>query len=155
MTDRNERLKGIRERLSAATPGPWHTFKDSDGDIEFVQANHATGCDEQDECFSTVGIIKLPVEKYGYGCAWASEPNAELIANAPSDIEYLLALVERYEKALEFYADLKNWRTVTVSNKNQRFCIMTGADLEYFQEPNQDSYCGKRAREALEAGERE
>lgn len=52
-------------------------------------------------------------------------------------------------EALEFYASLKNWRTVTISSRNQRFCILTGADLEYFQEPNQDSYCGKRAREAL------
>lgn len=152
MTDRNERLKSIKERLEAATPGPWRM-----GSLSSYNA--ATG---EPEAFVYRLDSKDERETYhnricvrGHEDAMDCDADAEFIANAPSDIGYLLALVERYEKALEFYANLKNWRTVTVSNKNQRFCIMTGADLEYFQEPNQDSYCGKRAREALEAGERE
>lgn len=140
MTDRNERLKSIRERLSAATPGPWEHNAGNGISVPSTA--------EYINIAPTTVLCEFDLGPSGYA-------DCEFVANAPSDIAYLLALVERYEKALEFYADLKNWRTVTVSNKNQRFCIMTGADLEYFQEPNQDSYCGKRARKALEAGERE
>lgn len=65
------------------------------------------------------------------------------------DNQKIAAQLKDCIEALEFYGDKRSWKTVTISNHNQRFCIMQGSDLEYFQEPNQDSYCGKRAREVL------
>ena len=52
-------------------------------------------------------------------------------------------------KALEFYGDKANWKSVTIEDTNRRFCIFTGADLEYFINEDRNSFCGKRAREAL------
>lgn len=98
MTDRNERLKSIRERLSAATPGPWRM-----GSLSSYNA--ATG---EPEAFVYRLDSKDERETYhnricvrGHEDAMDCDADAEFIANAPSDIGYLLALVERYEKALE------------------------------------------------------
>lgn len=57
--------------------------------------------------------------------------------------------VEAYREALKFYGDFKNWRSVTIEDHNRRFCILTGADLEYFENESQNSFCGKTAREVL------
>lgn len=66
------------------------------------------------------------------------------------DLEKKESRIQRLREALEFYGNKESWKTVTVSNHNQIFCIMM-ADLEYFEEPNQDSYCGRMARWALAA----
>lgn len=55
---------------------------------------------------------------------------------------------EVYE-ALEYYADKSTWKSVTIEDTNRRFCICTGADIEYFQHDSQNSYCGKRARQII------
>lgn len=98
MTDRNERLKSIKERLEAATPGPWRM-----GSLSSYNA--ATG---EPEAFVYRLDSKDERETYhnricvrGHEDAMDCDADAEFIANAPSDIGYLLALVERYEKALD------------------------------------------------------
>ena len=74
--------------------------------------------------------------------------------NKITDIDKAIRIIECYEEALKFYAEFAHWKTVTVEDTNQRFCIMQGSDLEYFKEPNQDSYCGKTARKALAEAEK-
>lgn len=89
MTDRNERLKSIRERLRAATPGPWNIERvDHEDQITF-------------EIGTDAGFFAKIYESDFIENGRNAKPTCELIANAPSDIAYLLALVERYEKALE------------------------------------------------------
>ncbi|MNI26719.1 hypothetical protein D3C73_804300 [compost metagenome] len=87
----NERIQEIKERHAAATPGPWRTFvKDN-----FVnEDNYRT-------IIAGVGFYSPP--KYvGFGCdLYISEADAELIANAPSDIAYLLSEVERLQTGFE------------------------------------------------------
>ena len=83
MTD--ERIKEIRERLGAATPGPWSVLDLSD----------ETGTDYTVEG-SDVQI----------GPVWALA-DAAFIANAPADIAYLLEQVERLERA---FRDLESMR---------------------------------------------
>ncbi len=51
-------------------------------------------------------------------------------------------------EALEFYGTKTHWKSVTIEDTNRKFCILS-TDLEYFQNESQNSFCGKRAREAL------
>lgn len=64
-------------------------------------------------------------------------------------IKDLQAQLSAAIEALEFYADKGSWNSVTVEDTNRRFCILSGSDLEYFEQENQNSYCGKRARKTL------
>lgn len=76
----------------------------------------------------------------------AIEAKDHEIVMLKSECQKLTEQLSDFKKCVEFYADLKHWKTITVENENQRFCIMQGSDLEYFQEPNRDSYGGKLAR---------
>lgn len=73
-----ERIHQIKARLAAATPGPWEWYcprlyyKIMSGDNYVMEA--------------TEGV--------------RSGNDAEFIANAPTDIEFLLAEVDRLQKAL-------------------------------------------------------
>ncbi len=60
--------------------------------------------------------------------------------------------LERYEKALEFYADTNNWIKEFVDNQDFDFySAMPDSDLETVTD-NRSKYAGKTAREALKAG---
>jgi hypothetical protein len=74
----NERLESIRCRLSAITPGPWWV----------VQFNDETACimSEHVSITEQSGMGELDID------------NANFIANAPIDIELLLAEVDRLKK---------------------------------------------------------
>ena len=66
----DERLQAIRERMAAATPGPWGVYLHEVSGVSAVLGPDREMIDES-----------IP-------------DNAEFIANAPSDIAYLLELVE-------------------------------------------------------------
>lgn len=101
MTNIDKLLKEFKEARSAASKSPWSILKDKDGDAKRVFASDITGCDEDDETYSQVGIIELPVEKYGYGSAWASEPNGEFICLAANKSDKLIKIIEVMRKRLE------------------------------------------------------
>ncbi len=83
----DERRKEIRERLEAATPGPWETGYEE----------HVTGDDEYVERWVESGGHRILVlDPLNDGSA-----NQNLIANAPADIAYLLAEVDRLEREVE------------------------------------------------------
>ena len=83
MTDRltDARLAAIRERLAAATPGPWEARVEVHG----------------------VSLVPLLTNKghlaFAYGDGWGDD--AEFIAHAPTDVAALLAEVERLRAELE------------------------------------------------------
>lgn len=87
-----EREQEIRERLAAATPGPWWVegmggiTMDGKRDGYHVHANAPDG----------------RLFRVGAGNR-SSESDAELIANAPADLAYLLEELERVRKLLEVY----------------------------------------------------
>lgn len=103
MTNIDKLLKEFKEARSAASKSPWSILKDKDGDAKRVFASDITGCDEDDETYSQVGIIELPVEKYGYGSAWASEPNGEFICLAANKSDKLIKIIEVMKLALGTY----------------------------------------------------
>jgi hypothetical protein len=85
-------LSAIRERVDAATAGPWslaywyHT-KSAHGLGRYVQRPEFAGY----ESFT--------------------DADEALIADAPTDLAALLDEVERLHTALAFYADEANWKT--------------------------------------------
>jgi hypothetical protein len=74
-----KRLDAIRSRLEAATPGPW--------------AYHQ----EYHQVFAVVNGREWFIQTTG---GPRVSPEADLIANAPADIAYLLALVETLAAAV-------------------------------------------------------
>lgn len=66
----DERLQAIKERLAAATPGPWR---------------------EGDGIWSDSANVLVVTDAEG--------PDTTFIANAPSDIAYLLSLLDLADKA--------------------------------------------------------
>jgi len=79
MTDLRALLAPIRERLAAATPGPWHW--DEDHWLEGVSGGYVLSND--------VVLDKNRVEPVS-----VAPDNAILIANAPTDLTRLLAAIE-------------------------------------------------------------
>ncbi|GIP55928.1 hypothetical protein [Paenibacillus vini] len=94
----NDRIQEIRERLEAASPGPWTIYEYSD--------------------YRGYEVHKYPIGYKsaitGWGKVLQTKEDASLIANAPTDISYLLSEVERLQTALEFYADEKTYETNVV-----------------------------------------
>lgn len=89
----SERIQAIRERLRAATPGPWKIddqYRESSKDAVTLSPGYWFSPGHYPRC--------LEIER-GEGFAIK---DAELIANAPDDLEYLLTAlgvaVERLEK---------------------------------------------------------
>lgn len=85
------RIAEVKARLEAATPGPWAREANKNNEfhpeVEWTQ----TILTADEEAFICIA------EAFGED----DKDNFELIANAPSDIAFLLALAEKYEKALE------------------------------------------------------
>jgi hypothetical protein len=96
--DKRPRLKSIRERLDAATPGPWH-FDIGNFEVEKVP------------CRAHICFVENRAERPRESDYIA---DGELIANAPSDLQYLLDLYEQLKadadklvEALSIYAALE------------------------------------------------
>lgn len=85
MTDR---LDKIRERLEAATPGPWVRTVNTAETQYLVRSKARTLLAE----ISWGGPMPLKAQSKG---------NAVLIAHAPEDIAYLLAEVDRLRTSIE------------------------------------------------------
>lgn len=66
--------------------------------------NEWTACDAEDEVYNT--ICRFPLEKYGYGCAWASEPNAECIVKAHEFVLWTIERIRYLEKVIEAIRDV-------------------------------------------------
>ena len=83
-------LDPIRARLAAATPGPWEyrPFTEIDPDGAFDLA-HVVADDPDDPAGDQVSV-----------CASIMRPDADLIANAPTDMAALVAEVERLRVAV-------------------------------------------------------
>lgn len=81
-------LQPIKDRLNAATPGPWHLDREEPGDVASVVAYaHNDGV--------TIGTyVADTVEQDG---------DAELIVNAPTDQARLIAAVEAVEALAEYW----------------------------------------------------
>lgn len=98
----------VRARLSAATPGPWvpHGWRGSchlnhyhDGHsckYDYTPSNHE-GSHHTISMANKPQSVVITTEEYGA----LSLANATLIANSPTDLTRLLAIVECYEAALK------------------------------------------------------
>ncbi|WP_460622845.1 hypothetical protein [Hymenobacter tenuis] len=83
----NERIEQIRERLQAATPGPWEkgrTRESSKGDL-------VASFDIETAVFPTVAGYSGPIAEVGGGEC----DDATFIAHAPEDITFLLAQLQQ------------------------------------------------------------
>lgn len=82
-----KRLDEIGARLKAATPGPWHTsgiYDPSNRERAGMDVYGPTPAGAQSgECITRRGKLMLGLRI----------PNAELVANTPADLGYLLRLV--------------------------------------------------------------
>lgn len=117
MTD----LKKLRELAEKANPGPWIEKRDP-FDVERI---HVVDQDDEIICYVR-----------------GTTRNSYFIATAnPQAIIELLDRLERYEKALRFYGNEKNWDDSFLLSMSDR-------------EPTtiHDECGGRRAREALEGG---
>lgn len=105
MTDLD--LAPIEARLAAATPGPWEWDASILGDLQTLRAGLAMVLDaDGDYC----------------GSAWVdiSEPDAELIANAPTDLAALIEEVKRLRAVVRSHFD---WTEITtVSGPFEALC---------------------------------
>lgn len=88
MSITEKRLDEIRERLDAATPGPWRPDNDEPGYV--IAPGDPSGWDGY--------LIASTVDHDGG--LFVQEHNAELIAHAPQDLADLLAEVERLRGVL-------------------------------------------------------
>ena len=91
------RLEEISARLNAATPGPWRVYVAIDARDHTVYGNFKSKPYLLAEIWHN-GL--RPNEEHGEFAQQQSH-NADLIANAPSDITFLLSEVERLQGLLD------------------------------------------------------
>lgn len=80
-----EHAAQVRARLAAATPGPWEAWQNKDAEYEVGQPGRGY--------FGHVATPNRGPDDYG-------QANADLIANAPADLERLMARAEAAEDRL-------------------------------------------------------
>ena len=88
------RLAEIRERLAAATPGPWELYATERNVIAITKGRTRSG------------YLREIVHWSGFDCSNIDDTgkvraNAALIAHAPSDLAYLLDEIARLSRELE------------------------------------------------------
>lgn len=88
------RLAEIRERLAAATPGPWELYATERNVIAITKGRMRSG------------YRREIVHWSGFDCSNIDDPgqvraNAALIAHAPSDLAYLLDEIARLTRELD------------------------------------------------------
>lgn len=94
-----KKLDEIEARLKAATPGPWghddgHVLVKGDCGFQSTPSQYHWEC---------------PEDGYNIPEPMDADNDCEFIANAPTDIAYLIARVKKLEGALEKYADKDRW----------------------------------------------
>jgi hypothetical protein len=98
MPDSSSRLNAITQRLEASTPGPWrwevsyHLRVTDEDQHERVRHISAGGDDNR------IAVMDSDFDSV--------DADAELIANAPTDLRYLLDRLERAEAVVEAAAKL-------------------------------------------------
>jgi hypothetical protein len=125
MTDTNppaDRIAEIRARLEAATPGPWKAqeYDENPGDEGCAILGNTTTTMR-----SYVLAYSLP---YPWHDREATERDAELIANAPTDLAYLLARVEELERQLGKGEEEWSIRVFTRADQTRWFHQWADAD---------------------------
>jgi hypothetical protein len=129
---RGEKMKDLLTQLdqdleleAKATPGPWVRHEENEGDTDSVihpdikkvgPFKSQTGCDEDDDTYTEV--CRVPVEKYGYGCAWSSENNANLIVFARNTFRSRAEALKVAIKALR----CENTKALCESEPKNRNC---------------------------------
>lgn len=97
MTDeRNKRMAAIQARQDARTPGEWYTQSEDEelaGYGIFAGIRTTRDCDHEDRYRCEHCSI---VSNEDGGSVTMRPADANLIAHAPADIDYLLAEVERW-----------------------------------------------------------
>ena len=99
-----KRLSEIKERLERATPGPWFVAEQpfDDRSTAIYGDNKApVSIDPHGARFITDCDVTMEWTEGEPDQSVFDRANARFIANAPTDIAYLLAMVERAREALE------------------------------------------------------
>jgi hypothetical protein len=132
-----DRLKEIEARLNAATPGPW--YKRDEFDIMGSRIGYDIVFHDHDKDTGVIlGQYDLP-----------ENDTAEFIANAPTDIAWLLSLAKEAKDINTRFAE-ENARLREALKHSQ-------AAMTYAYEDHNDQYylnVQKQIREALEGGEK-
>lgn len=149
MDDRIAKIEAIKARLSAATPGPWRWWGNVDTrqiqlttvgrGVMTIMAFQRWGMQRAAPAFfrrtpdmpygwngkqESVGDIAVREVPYRGDLVRLNNPNAELIAHAPSDIEFLLGEVDRLR------AELNTARAETEEVIHDYAFGLVGADEE-------------------------
>jgi hypothetical protein len=96
MTTLKQKLEEIKNRVNAATPGPWESFENGPhGGLGFGI------CTNPDD--TKAWFLNNPADNSNQ-----SSKNASFISHSRTDIETLLAIVEKAIEMGEFYGDAKN-----------------------------------------------
>lgn len=102
MTDLTDRLDAIQKRIEAATPGPW--------EFEYDEITNAPDyASERPAPWTQVMECEVSCRSYCYGGSInmaISPENRTLIANAPSDVAFLLDLVRKQQDELDSIGDI-------------------------------------------------
>jgi len=99
----NDELKAMKERLEKATPGPWKATTEVVTNV--AGGRHSMGWEVAGPCES----ITFGDGEYGYG-AIPEQADAEFIAHSRTDMEKLIAEVERLRERAEFFKAFTPYR---------------------------------------------
>ena len=108
------REKRIRERLAAATPGPWDQYGTHVGSV----AGYICAAAEPSGRYvpSDFRPVELNSERFAEAAA-----NAHLIANAPSDLTFLLSVIDDLRDQLTHAAS-------TFASNDEATCLTEAAN---------------------------
>lgn len=112
------RLEGIRERLGAATPGPWY-FDSGNGNVEshhedFYRDSICERADLSEKIEWAKQFGRFPPDQVKD--AW---DDCEFIANSRADIEYLIDLVRKKD---ELISDVRSEMTQIYGITDPEWC---------------------------------
>jgi hypothetical protein len=93
------RLDEIQARLDAATPGPWGHWPEA-GTIEIIGTDEP-GSSEPRSPFVLIASEVRPAKGWGEEIYAGPEPDADLIAHAPTDLATLIEFARRVEAVLD------------------------------------------------------
>lgn len=101
----NQKLKEIRARLDAATPGPW---------IKAQNENYYDGMWLTARGWETPFISDKYNAHKDDAIGMQVDINMELIANAPTDIAYLLTVIDKQSRVIELCLERADTKDGTI-----------------------------------------
>jgi hypothetical protein len=113
-----ERINRIKERLAAATPGPWVPIQCFDQEDERTVVTGVMSYAARDRDGNTDPYLVVGHDE-NYETALIEEADYTLIAHAPGDLAHLILLCEKQEAMLhqlrvDYIGKLKELRNATV-----------------------------------------